>query len=228
LLWGERSEGQARASLRQALASLRRALGEVARDALAASSGTVVLVPGSAWIDAREMESLAASGNPETLRAAADLIGGELMEGLAIAEPGFEDWLAAERERLRRIACGIHGRLMRDAERDGRLEEGLAHGLELLALDPLQEGVHRTLMRLYAAQRRHDAALSQYERCRRELAEQLGARPDAEAEELARSIRSRRRAGPTMPLPRGTRTRCRPGTSSRWGGLPSPCCRSRT
>jgi hypothetical protein len=41
----------------------------------------------------------------------------------------------------------------------------LTHGLQLLSLDPLQERVHRALMRLYAAQGRHDAALAQYERC---------------------------------------------------------------
>ena len=49
----------------------------------------------------------------------------------------------------------------------------MTFGLKLLSLDPLQEHVHRALMRLYAAQGRHDAALAQYERCRHELSTQL-------------------------------------------------------
>jgi hypothetical protein len=76
------------------------------------------------------------------------------------------------------------------------LEEALARGLKLLAFDPLQEHVHRTLMRIYAAQGRHDAALAQYERCRHELSAQLGVAPQPETEELARAIRANRRDWP--------------------------------
>src|SRR5947207_3461112 len=121
------------------------------------------------------------------------------MEGLALGESGFEQWLTAERERFRLFACGIHARLMERAERDGRLEEALAYGLKLLSLDPLQEHVHRGLMRLYAAQGRYDAALAQYERCRRELSSQLGVQPEPETEALARSIRTSRRERSANP-----------------------------
>ena len=48
---------------------------------------------------------------------------------------------------------------MERAEHGGRPEEALTWGLKLLSLDPLQEQIHRALMRLYAAQGRHDAAL---------------------------------------------------------------------
>jgi TolB-like protein len=84
---------------------------------------------------------------------------------------------------------------MKAAEQSGRLDEALAHGLKQLSLDPLQEHVHRALMRIYAVQGRHDAALTQYERCRRELSSQLGVTPERETEELARSIRASRREG---------------------------------
>ena len=84
---------------------------------------------------------------------------------------------------------------MEEAKHGGRSEEALSHGLKLLAIDPLQEKVHRGLMRLYAAQGRHDAALAQYERCRHELSSQLEVRPEPETEELARSIRASRREG---------------------------------
>jgi TolB-like protein len=127
------------------------------------------------------------------LRQAAALIGGELMEGLSLEEPGFEQWLHAEREHFRRLACGIYGRLMERAEESGKWKDALTSGLALLSLDPLQEHVHRALMRFYAAQGRYDAALAQYERCRRELRDQLGVQPDPETDQLVRAIRTQRR-----------------------------------
>src|SRR5262249_11048732 len=198
LLWGERSESQARGSLRQTLSELRAALGS-ASQSIMASKETVTWAAGSAWIDAKVVETAAGCADHDALRDAAELTGGELMEGLSVAEAGFEQWLATERARFRLLAGRIHARLMERAEHDGRLEEALTHGLKLISLDPLQEHVHRALMRLYAAQGRHDAALAQYERCRRELSTQLEVRPDAETEDLARSIRASRREGPAKP-----------------------------
>jgi adenylate cyclase len=199
LLWGDRGEGQARASLRQTLSELRSALGEAASSSILASKETVALAEGSAWIDARLVESAAGSKDDAALHQAAKLSSGEVMEGLSISEAGFEQWLATERERFRLLACTIHAELMEKAERGGRLEEALAHGLKLLAYDPLQEHVHRAVMRLYAAQGRYDAALAQYERCREELTAQLRIEPQAETTDLARSIRANRRRGPTRP-----------------------------
>jgi DNA-binding SARP family transcriptional activator len=199
LFWGERGEDQARASLRQTLSELRGALGKAASSAIVASKETITWAAGSAWIDAKVLETAADSGDEDALCAAAELLCGELIEGLSVGEAGFEQWLATERERFRLLACNIRGRLMEAAERGGRVEEALAQGLQLLALDPLQERVHRALMRLYAAQGRHDAALAQYERCRRELSSQLGVLPEPETEALARSIRTSRRVGPAKP-----------------------------
>ena len=209
LLWGERSDGQARASLRQVLSELRGALNGSLQHSIIATRDTVSWALGSAWIDAKVVEASADTGNANLLREAADLVGGELMEGLAVSEAGFEQWLASERERFRLLVGRIYTRLMEGAEHSGMVEEALTYGLKLLSLDPLQEHVHRALMRLYAAQGRHDAALSQYERCRHELSTQLGVPPAAETEDLARSIRASRRASPAtvkhaegaLPLP---------------------------
>ena len=201
LLWGERGEDQARASLRQTLTELRGALGGVAQHPIVATKEALTWAPGSAWIDGRVLATLADSEDEDALKEAAELIGGDLMEGLSLAEAAYEEWLASERERFRLMICNIYGRLMKAAERSGRLEEGLTFGLKLLSLDPIQEHVHRTLMRLYAAQGRHDAALSQYERCRRELMHELGVEPDSETEELVRAIRaSRNVASARMPV----------------------------
>jgi TolB-like protein/Tfp pilus assembly protein PilF len=99
------------------------------------------------------------------------------------------------------------------AEHRGAWEEVLTSGLKLIALDPLQEHVHRVLMRAYAAQGRHDAALAQYERCRQELAAQLNVSPESETEELARSIRGSRHGRTAKPAG-ATETSRRPDNPS--------------
>jgi DNA-binding SARP family transcriptional activator len=203
LLWGERSEEQARGSLRQRLSELRAALSGSSAPTIPASKESVTWAPSSAWIDAKVVESAAVSADEGALRDAAALIGSELMEGLSIAEPAFEQWLTAERERFLLLTGTVCTRLMERAERGGWLEEALTHGHKLLLLDSLQEHVHRALMRIYAAQGRHDAALAQYERCRTELSSQLGVQPEGETQELAKSIRASRREGAakTQPQP---------------------------
>ena len=139
LLWGERSEGQARASLRQGLSELRAALAGSDPQPIVANREAVTWRPKSAWVDATVLASAAGSTDDAVIRAATELIGGELLEGLSIAEPGFDQWLRAERQRFRLIACSLHARLMESAERRGSLETALASGLKLLSLDPLQE-----------------------------------------------------------------------------------------
>lgn len=105
LLWGERSEGQARASLRQVLSELRGALNGSLQHSIIATRDTVSWALGSAWIDAKVVEASADTGNANLLREATELVGGELMEGLAIGEAGFEQWLASERERFRLLVA---------------------------------------------------------------------------------------------------------------------------
>jgi DNA-binding SARP family transcriptional activator len=59
----------------------------------------------------------------------------------------------------------------------------------VLAIDGTQEGAWRALMRAEAARGDHGAALAAYETCRETMAARFGARPAAETESLARSLR---------------------------------------
>jgi predicted ATPase len=65
-----------------------------------------------------------------------------------------------------------------------------------LALDPLDEGAHRHLMRLYAWSGRRTAALRQYEECVAVLEEQLGVPPQEETVELYQAIQAGRAPPP--------------------------------
>jgi DNA-binding SARP family transcriptional activator len=70
--------------------------------------------------------------------------------------------------------------------------EPAAHAAaRLLAIDPLQEEVHRTLMRLYVRQGRRAAALRQYQACVAILQKELGVEPEAQTKRLYLEILQR-------------------------------------
>lgn len=115
LLWGERADEQARASLRQALSEIRRLFDDAAIQPIRATKEIVAWEANAAWIDARALEAASALEEEEALREAAALFRGDLMEGLFIGEAAFEQWLAGERERFRLLICGLYSRLMNTA-----------------------------------------------------------------------------------------------------------------
>jgi DNA-binding SARP family transcriptional activator len=89
LPWGERDEGQARASLRQSLSELRAGLGETS-DALDGSKEAITWRSDAAWVDTKVLEAAAQSQDMDALGEAAAFSSGEFLEGLAIDEPGFD------------------------------------------------------------------------------------------------------------------------------------------
>src|SRR5262245_22242188 len=141
LLWSDRSEEQARASLRQALAELRRALGEPSP--LRAEHDAVGLDPGMIAFDAIEFEQLARAGR---LDQAAALYRGPLLAGTGVRDDAFEDWLQIERGRLHDLAVDVLDRLAASQAGDTAIKTAQ----RLLQLDPAREETHRLLMRLYA------------------------------------------------------------------------------
>lgn len=188
LLWGDRSEVQARDSLRQALSLVRKALSQVDSRALTAHEDTISFEPMALTTDAIVFGDLAAQEETESLEQAIALYGGELLDGFEVAAPEFESWVTAERERFREMALEVMTRLLDHHLSKGAVEGGIRIAARLLAADPLQERVHRTLMELYCRQGRHGAALRQYRTCADLLAKELGIDPDATTKALRREI----------------------------------------
>lgn len=193
LLWGDRGEEQARASLRQTLSALRKALGDQASFALAATHDSVILHSNAISTDVGQLERAAKSQSTEELQAASELYRGDLLEGLSLDEPAFEQWVSGERERCRATAQKVLSRLVELLQTERRIEDTISAATRLLSLDPLQENVHRSLMRLYVEQGRYDAALNQFEQCRKRLSETQGVQPEQETRDLAADVRSKRR-----------------------------------
>jgi DNA-binding SARP family transcriptional activator/tetratricopeptide (TPR) repeat protein/ABC-type cobalamin/Fe3+-siderophores transport system ATPase subunit len=193
LLWGNTVETTARTSLRQTLYALRRCLREADPRPLAADGETVALDPNAVTVDVREFELRAAEATPSALAEAAALYQGDFLEGLAVQEQPFEDWLLGHRERLREVALKSLVGLLAHQRAAGSTDSAVQTALRLLALDPLQEPVHRALMQLYAETGRRGSALRQYQRCVATLQQQLRTEPEAETKALYHEILRRRR-----------------------------------
>jgi tetratricopeptide (TPR) repeat protein len=140
-----------------------------------------------------------AEATPEAVAAAVDLYRGELLEGLAIDEPVFEEWLAAERHRLRGLLRGALARMATHHATTGDPEAAVEWAQRLLAHDSLDEAAHRLLMRLYAEGGRHAAALRQYQVCLDVLRRELGVDPDEETRALYRRLLGQRRTAERDP-----------------------------
>src|SRR5262245_38228587 len=152
LLWADRGDDQARASLRQALAELRRILGSAVP--LLTEADTVRLDPAVIAVDALDFERAAKGGD---LAKAAALYRGPLLDGLHLREDSFADWLRIERTRLQDLALGALSRLAES--QSGKA--AITTALQLLAIDTAREETHRLLMRLYAETGQRAQALRQ-------------------------------------------------------------------
>ena len=187
LLWGGMREPQARRGLRQSLFTLRKAVGGEP-PALLIDGETVALNPACVDVDVVKFERQVAEGTPAALERAATLYRGELLEGLALQEAPFEEWLLAERERLRELALEALAKLLRHQRTTEATEAALRTGLRLLALDPLQEPVHRAVMRLYVQLGRRASALRQYQICIGVLQRELRVEPETTTKQLYQEI----------------------------------------
>jgi len=196
LLWGDHNERLAGQSLRTALYLIKRALGPHAGEILQVDGDAVALRAPWVEVDAAEFARLAAEGGAASLQRAVALYGGELLEGLEVESARFEDWLRPERERLYELAIESFGKLLAREIREGRDEAAVQTAVRLLGLEPAEEAVHRTLMRLYDRLGRRAAALRQYQLCVGVLRRELSSEPEAETTELYLDILQGRAAEP--------------------------------
>jgi DNA-binding SARP family transcriptional activator/predicted ATPase len=189
LLWGESSSDQrARQSLRQTLVALKQALPRNGANVLRIDAASVAVNRRALDVDVTTFERLTAEGSPQALAQAVALYKGDFLAGLCVQEPGFEEWLVTQRERLRELALEVLAKLLAHEARQGATQEAIQTAGRLLALDPLQEAVHRVLMELYVRQGRRDAALRQYQICVAVLQRELGVGPDTPTRQLYQDL----------------------------------------
>ncbi len=188
LLWSDRAEGQARSSLRQSLSALRRVLRDKNKAILQVDGETVSLAATSLEVDVIEFETLAAESSAGNLGLADKLYQGQLLDGLKVRDPVFNDWLDAERFRLDNLAIDVLEQLLAILLKDRNTEAAIAAAQRLIARDPLRESAYRTLMRLYSAQDQRGLAAREFDRCREALAAELQIEPSPATTGLYKQI----------------------------------------
>ncbi len=174
LLWPGADVSTGRNSLRQRLFKLRRQVGQdlvVGQDVLSLAVGV-------------DHDLQASSRVLGTLQPS---MGGESVS-----------WLQAERQRRRTALGDALTERVTQAEKVQDWPLALMHANELLALEPLSEAAHRGLMRLHYLAGDRAAALLAFDRCERQLKDEVGARPDMETLALLATIES---AAPSPGLP---------------------------
>jgi len=188
LLWGDMQHAQARGNLRNALSRIKKSLPTAVRGSLVVDGARVSLDPSAVDVDVAQFERLLADGSVDALGQIAVLYRGDLLAGLVLSEGPFEEWLMAERVRLHELAIQGLGRLFAYQQQAGDHESAIQSGLRLLALDAVQEPVHRAVMSLYAGLGRRPAALRQYQLCMDALKRELNVQPEAETTRLYQQI----------------------------------------
>lgn len=190
LLWSSTATEQARQSLRQTLSSLRKELANISPDRkiLVEEGDFLSLDPALVHVDVADFEKNAAGTSAESLSHAARLYRGDFLEGFELDEERFDQWVLAERDRLHRLALRAHTQLMETQAKSGAVDDAIATAQQSLRIDPLQESVHRSLMKLYMDSGDLLTALQQYDILARTLKRELQVEPDAETRRLFQQI----------------------------------------
>jgi DNA-binding SARP family transcriptional activator len=189
------------ATLRTLLSRIR----QLAPEALLTENQTVLYDPRSVWVDFLEFEGVfggdLASHPVGTLTSTADLYRGEFLQGLALPDaPEFELWLLGERVRFIQLHEKGLTELVERLTSQEQYPEAILRTRQLIQANPLLERAHVRLISLYAWTGQRQAALEQYERCRKLLLRELAVEPSPELHALQQEILAGRAPVPSESL----------------------------
>ncbi|MBI5033936.1 MAG: tetratricopeptide repeat protein [Chloroflexi bacterium] len=221
LLWPDCPEQSARHNLSQTLFNLRQAIGDnkAKPSFLFATREEIQFNPASHYsLDLTDFNSHLAAVSThkrehtqlcatcvQHLQQAVELYRGKFLEQFFLADSDvFEEWAVTQRESLHQRALDAFTQLAGYHEQQTDFEQARHYAARQLELDPWHEEAHRQLMRALALSGQRSAALTQYDTCRRVLADELGVEPSKETRELYEQIRAGKfevvpRAQPTPP-----------------------------
>lgn len=210
LFWADSTDESARTSLRVALNTLRTLLGT---DLLVADRTTLALNPDfPLWCDALEFSRVMQSAQPsrgtsdvalqQTMETAAALYRGDLLADF------YDDWVLQLREEYRTRYLQILLELAQAYRTAGDYVRAIEYAKKTLATDPANEQAHQQLMFAFWKTGDRQAALYQFQECKKILAQELGVEPARETVELYQRIKA---TAPDSPF-----------TAARLTNLPSP------
>jgi DNA-binding SARP family transcriptional activator len=203
LLWPDLPEKDAQSNLRNALSNLRDITGDRQREIpfLLLSQNTLQFnKDSSSWLDSDQFLNLVAliqpGGQPlsqapdlESLEQALKLYRGQFLEGLYVPSLPFEEWVLQKSAQFREMTLEVMRRLVQGYQAAGDLQRAEQHARRWLELEPWDEAAHRHLMQILFNQGQRNAALLQYEACRKIILDELGIEPEPATTQLYEQIR---------------------------------------
>jgi DNA-binding SARP family transcriptional activator len=195
-LWPDSADAQALTNLRREWHHLREHWPEV--DAMVdAGTRTLAWRPEKVELDVSDFERSARQGLQGDRRAldeAARLYPGDLLPDCA------DDWIQADRERLRQQALRALFRLIELLEQERAYGDAIERGQQLLRIDPLNEPAWCVLMRCHARRGERATALHLYQQCASILKQELDVQPSAATRRTYREILDVDDAAPAAAL----------------------------
>lgn len=199
-LWPAVDEKRGRASLRTTASQIRKVLGV---NCLERRIGGLVLR--NAWVDAHAFRTLAREARRHVVTGAAAKVVTTTREAepLYLAEFGWQtgnaDWAVRELEALAATYRQLIGDAADAAVTLSWWHDALDFAERSILVDPCSERGYRALMRGYRGLGETSGALQTYDRCRRALAEELGADPSPETQALHLQLLTEDRVEPPVP-----------------------------
>ena len=196
LFWPESDQDHGRQVLRQTLYLLRQSLG---RDIIVSHGDDQLRIDRDQLaVDADRFEQAIAEGR---LDEALDLYRGDFLQGFHVADasPDFEDWITAERLRLRGLAASAGWTLAWREEQGGNATSALYWARRSAQLDADNEDAVLDLMRLHVRLGDRVGALRVYDDHARRMRRDFEAEPSASLTQFAGQLRD---PGPKPALER--------------------------
>ena len=191
-LWPRSHRQHTSGNLRSALWRVRRVSGTELID----SHGPLLTLAPGVRVDIRDKLSLArriVSGEHDEYDMPADPQ--TLMQFSMRLLPEWPDeWLIVDRERWDQLRLHALEMLAERLMASQRHVLAVEAALIAVAIEPIRESAHRTLMRAYMAEGNWGNAIEQYRRYRRLLERELGVGPTAHMEDLVRELTSSQRS----------------------------------
>ena len=196
-LWGEEPPSTWDKALSVLVSKLRVLLGENGIDGASALTGAFgcyrLELPEGTWVDvlaaasgAHAAEEALAAGELERAKAAAALAESLVRQPFLPGDDGT--WVEEKRRELAEVRDRALTVLADASLRSGHAREAAQWAEQAITLEPFRESGYRRLIGAHIAAGDRAEALRVYDRCRRLLAEELGAYPSPETESIYRAL----------------------------------------
>jgi DNA-binding SARP family transcriptional activator len=228
LLWPDTPESNAHNNLRQLLYQLRQNLPEADRFILADTNTLGWHLDEGQEIDIQSFELALAKAEAAEHRAdfktaerwweqALSIYQGDLLPGC------YEDWIAPERERLRRECYSCAEKLAQLLERRKEYAAALQATKKLLLIDPIDENTYTRLVRLHGLNNDRPAVQRVYQSAVETLERELGVQPGQNLQQVYQNALHATQPGhaPTTAVPVNTAPLMLVGRQAEWQQLQS-------